>query len=218
MRVLLAIFAALVLLALMLPGIAQSHPVSKHTDEVKAPLLHEIRWYRSQTQRLLRLMGKRTYPVANAEINHPKWRPWIRDHWQARYEKARAQYRVWQKSAARWERLDRDIHRATAFAADLFGVSYAWLHACMHSEGGHHGWPPNWAGAGGPFQFLSGTFKGMSVPTWPELKPGSFTAARNKGAPVPLKYRNWYSDLGQALTAAYAFSRGYSYHWYGSGC
>jgi hypothetical protein len=61
---------------------------------------------------------------------------------------------------------------------------------------GEHGW----------WQYLPGTFEWMSN-----------SAFQVRGHP-PRVYRHRDSLLGQAWTTAWAFSEGYSYHWYGAGC
>jgi hypothetical protein len=124
-----------------------------------------------------------------------------------------------------WAALDKDVHKAIGYAAATWGVSATWMHSCAHSEGGHGRFVDNkpyirttvpriygdrWDGDGW-FQYLSGTWAWMSNAAW---KTG-----RLKGlVRPPIRYKRVDSPLGQAYTTAWAFSRGFSYHWYGSGC
>lgn len=107
-----------------------------------------------------------------------------------------------------WQAMDRSFPRALRYAAGRWGVSYQWLHACASSEGGTD--PGYFAigthGDSGWFQFLPGTWAWMSN-----------SAFQSRGAP-PAAYRHIRSVVGQTYTAAWAFSRGLSYHWYGRGC
>ena len=112
-----------------------------------------------------------------------------------------------------WRRLDGDFHKSLRAATRFWGVSYDWLHACAHSEGGHGPkfvWGSDGAGSFGPFQYLSGTFAWMSNEAW--------KATRRKGLRIPIGYKRIDSMVGQTWTAAWAFSHGLSYHWYGRGC
>lgn len=107
-----------------------------------------------------------------------------------------------------WQAMDRSFPKALRYAAGRWGVSYQWLYACAASEGGTN--PGHFAigthGDSGWFQFLPGTWAWMSN-----------SAFQSRGAP-PAAYRHIRSVVGQTYTAAWAFSRGLSYHWYGRGC
>lgn len=107
-----------------------------------------------------------------------------------------------------WQALDRSFPKALRYASDRWGVSYSWLYACAASEGGTN--PSYFAigthGDSGWFQFLPGTWAWMGR-----------SAFQSRGAP-PVAYRHIRSVVGQTYTAAWAFSRGLSYHWYGRGC
>src|SRR5262245_14049377 len=116
---------------------ASAHAAWKHeAGELKTPLLHEIKFYRSETQRLLLAMGEKRYPVAYAEQKRPEWRPWISELWRGRLQEARKEWKTYSRS---WEAMERDWHRALMWAANRFGVDYGWIHTCNHNEGGH-GW------------------------------------------------------------------------------
>jgi hypothetical protein len=97
----------------------------------------------------------------------------------------------------------------------VWNVDYDWLHNCAHSEGGHGTYIDSYGGNGW-FQFLPSTFIRMSSGqphnAWKDgykLGPG-FTP--------PTRYKKITSKLGQAWTAAWAFSHGRSGEWFGAGC
>lgn len=107
-----------------------------------------------------------------------------------------------------WAALERSFPAAAAHAGQRFGVSASWLSSCAASEGGR---TPGHiaigaAGEVGWFQYLAGTWAFMSR-----------SAFQTRGAP-PSPYRRITSIVGQTWTTAWAFSRGLSYHWHGSGC
>lgn len=124
--------------------------------------------------------------------------------WRGNRAKAKARYVAWN---ARWERLNRNMWQAIEAAAKEYGVSASWLHACASSEGGHNGWVMNHggSGAGGWFQFMSGTFYG-------------YVGKARYVNRFPAKYAYWQSRVGQAYTAAYMFKIGQSGQWTGAGC
>lgn len=194
-----------ILAALIASPTTSGHPTWKHAEPLRAPLLHEIDWHRSGTQQLRRDMGLPRFPVAHAErrTTSVAFRTWIRDLWRTRHQEARNQ---WREYFASWEALENDWHRALSSAAARFGVSYSWLHACNHGEGGHNRYADNpISDATGTMQFMPGTFYGNA--------PAAFRAAH-----VPARYMNIFSFVGQAYTAAYMFSIGQSRQWVGAGC
>lgn len=101
---------------------------------------------------------------------------------------------------------------AVAFADRVWPGSAVWLMNCSASEGGHGDWVPNTggSGAGGWMQFLNGTFYGNV--------DMAFTEARHKGFVLEPTDRDWYSSVGQAVTAAWMYVHGGRGQWYGSGC
>jgi len=111
-----------------------------------------------------------------------------------------------------WDRIDRDLHSAIRYFAAAQHVSYQWLHACIHSEGGHGptSYPVGAAGEHGPSQFLPGTFSSFAPSAWADY--------RREGIHVPARFRGWDSDTGQVAVHAWAFAHGLSWHWYGTGC
>lgn len=115
-----------------------------------------------------------------------------------------------------WRALDRDLHKAILYSADVWNVDYDWLHNCAHGEGGHGRFINSPGDGDGWFQFLPDTWQRMAFGrpynSWSDgykLGPG-FTP--------PTKYRQITSRLGQAWTAAWAFSKGLSREWFGDGC
>lgn len=90
-------------------------------------------------------------------------------------------------------------------AAARFGISSGWLIACARSEGGlgpsdYDTMNSQGSGAGGNWQFMSGTFYG------------------NAGASGLPKPWTWLDSHDQAWVAAYMFSIGQSGQWTGAGC
>lgn len=131
-----------------------------------------------------------------------------------------------------WQKLDRDLHAALAYASKRWGVSYSWLHACAHGEGGHGRFIDNKPyirtsvprifgyryDGDGWFQFLNSAHSGgFPTKTWEWMSNAAWKDGRKGGRP-PGRFRRVDSKLGQAYTAAWAFSRGHSSHWYGDGC
>lgn len=149
-----------------------------------------------------------------AETRWPASNPWIR----------------------RWTVADGSIHPALSLAGRIFGVSYGWLHACVHSEGGHvsarklrralrWGTQPGWNTAGsyafGPFQFMLSEKPAPRATEWGTFgayAEAAFTSARLRGQPVPYRFRRPDSNVGQAVVAAFMFSHGHSGQWTGAGC
>jgi hypothetical protein len=193
----------LVVIVLATAASVQAHPRWKHEEQLAAPLVHEIRWFRAEANDLRRAMGERPWLTRRYEITRPYLRPWLHELWQGRWREARADWNRYYRS---WEAQERDWHLALSRAAARFGVSYSWLHACNHSEGGHaFVWNRQGSGAFGPMQFMSGTLY-------------AYVDDARRAAGFPVRYARWDSYVGQAYTAAYMFSRGLSSHWTGSGC
>ena len=124
--------------------------------------------------------------------------------WYSNRIKAKARYLAWDRM---WEARDRSMWKAVEAAAVEYGVSAAWLHACVSTEGGHNGWVMNHggSGAGGWFQFMESTFYG-------------YVDDARRTNRFPKKYAKWTSRVGQAYTAAYMFKIGQSGQWTGAGC
>jgi hypothetical protein len=114
-----------------------------------------------------------------------------------------------------YQSLNRKFRKAVHYSGALWGVEVGWLYSCARSEGWDGGkqfsWDNNWAGAAGPWQYLSGTFDWMSNEAWKAAKK-----EHRVRLPMYLKKRD--KIFGQAFTTGWAFSHGYSYHWYGAGC
>lgn len=110
-----------------------------------------------------------------------------------------------------WALFERDLHKSAKKATLVWGISYNWIHSCMHGEGGHGpSFPVGAAGEHGPMQFLSGTFWRMAPQAW--------KAYAKRGIRIPKQYYDWDSTVGQVWTAAWAFAHGYSHEWFGRGC
>ena len=131
-------------------------------------------------------------------------------------------------ASPKWAELDRNIHLSINYSAQTWGVSASWLRSCSATEGGHgrfvdnlpylpgavpgdtiHGYRYD---GDGWFQFLTSTWRRMSSAAW----PAGYRLGPHKTPPT--RYRKINSRLGQAWTAAWAFSHGRSGEWFGSGC
>jgi opacity protein-like surface antigen len=105
-----------------------------------------------------------------------------------------------------------DWQTAVQITQRVFPGSQGWLLSCSASEGGHGSfkWNNQGSGAGGWLQFMRSTF---------ESNVGQALGhAKRHGFKLPPGTRSYYSPLGQALTGAYMWHRGWTSHWYGSGC
>lgn len=105
-----------------------------------------------------------------------------------------------------WKDCSNSNPTACAYAAAArFGISAQWLINCARSEGGlgpsdYDTMNTGGSGAGGNWQFMSGTFYGY---------------APRAGLPRP---HTWLDSHDQAWVAAYMFSIGESDQWTGAGC
>ena len=91
--------------------------------------------------------------------------------------------------------------------------SSSWLVSCSSGEGGHGQWVPNTngSGAGGWMQYMSGTF-------WSDYHAAVFDL-RSRGYVVPSDTASWYSPLGQAIAAGWAYGHDRpGGKWTGAGC
>lgn len=110
-----------------------------------------------------------------------------------------------------WNARERQNALALKTAAGIFGVKYRWLRTCnLHEGGDRMVWNHEGSKAFGPMQFMSGTF-------WAHVHR-AFSAAKARRRPVPFRFKRWDSYVGQAVTAAWMFATGRSYHWSGYGC
>lgn len=128
----------------------------------------------------------------------------------------------------KWSILDRDIHRAIDYSAQTWGVSAAWMRSCAATEGGFGRFVDNRpylpsadpkdtvrgtrVDGDGWWQFLMDTWRRMSAGAWSE----GYKLGPHKTPPT--RYLKINSRLGQAWTVAWAFKRGSSHEWHGSGC
>ena len=162
-----------------------------------------------RTQACRQFLGYRRLPQGNGWRTSPgrDYRAWVYQRWRTRAQ-ACAEVR------ATFEARDRDVRKAIRWAAQEWDVSAVWLTACAASEGGldatrivYGAEPPPTGPDTGWFQFLPGTWAWMSNEAWKATEPSP-----------PPRYRRILSPVGQAYTAAWAFSHGLSYHWFGRGC
>lgn len=191
---------ALTVLALTLGGVigettAQAKAVK--SVAVACPgVVQGVYYYRNATWGWQKQLGEKpTRSVFNASRVHScKYARWVARQWMTRATVKRKAYKA---TFGRYEWANANIDNAISFAGPIFGVSTGRLHNRVSSEGRHGGWICNSQGshACGWFQFMSGTYY-------------SYSGTAFSASHVPLKYNSWYSPLGQALTAAYMFSKG----------
>lgn len=106
-----------------------------------------------------------------------------------------------------------DWQTAVRVVQAAYPGSAGWLLACSSSEGGHGGWVPNrqGSGAGGWMQYMSATF-------WTDFAAASRDLGR-RGISYPPSARSWYSPLGQAIAAGWAFGHArWGGKWTGRSC
>jgi Transglycosylase-like domain len=87
---------------LYLAELAFGHARWKHEPgELRAPLVHETGFFRSETWRLQDAMSVPRFPSVYAErrTQGDDFRLWLRELWRDRLERARARYGEWQASA-----------------------------------------------------------------------------------------------------------------------
>jgi hypothetical protein len=120
-------------------------------------------------------------------------------------------FRGW--ALSRWHRtLDRCQHvlsrtipptddwlTAVRYVQRAFPGSEWWLRSCSSGEGGWGRWVPNTqgSGAGGWMQYMDGTF-------WHDFNRAAYDL-RSRGFRVPPSAASWYSPLGQAVAAGWAY-------------
>lgn len=149
----------------------------------------------------------------------PNWRTLQKAYFdESDYDQAVQLADRWQQ---KWENylvfLGKNPEEAIEYAAHYWGVSADWLKACAKDEGGlgpmkwnggaydsnpYDGRPPGTRGsrAYGTMQFMQGTFEGHVI---------------YSNAPLP---HRWNDALDQAMTAAWMFKHGLSWHWEGDSC
>lgn len=114
---------------------------------------------------------------------------------------------------------DASWYRAVEYVRGIFPEQAAWVRNCSSSEGASPDglraarltMNRDGSGAGGPMQFMVGTFFSNV--------DGAFAEARRRGAAVPHSWRSWSSYAGQAITAAWMRWRGTDHgQWEGANC
>ena len=152
-------------------------------------------WSRGEGRKFVVWLRAHGSTPARFEREHPRLAAMFKQPWPPRPER-------------NWAQMNRNFRVAAGYAQERLGVSASWLVSCASTEGGTN---PGYvaigsAGEVGWMQYLPGTWAWMSN-----------SAFQTRGHP-PRAYRQIRSMLGQVWTAGWAFSRGYSHHWHGSGC
>lgn len=115
-------------------------------------------------------------------------------------------------------RADASWSRALDYVSDVFPAERPWVQACSSSEGASPDglraarltMNREGSGAGGPMQFMSGTFYGNV--------DAAAAETRRRGHRFLPAWRRWSSYAGQALTAANMKRRGQQGQWTGARC
>lgn len=177
----------------------------------------------------------------NVRPRHParEIRPWRRSEvlagWRARIDRQKSWPRVgvyghrWRWYEGHPERGWGFYERATKLVAVVWGSgAKSWTISCSRSEGhgmmvwnggyfdpylryGHGPGPGGASTAYGPMQFMESTLYSNV--------DGAFSVARHNGVPgLPRRYKDWNSNIGQALAAGYMWSKGGTSAWTGANC
>lgn len=158
---------------------------------------------------------------------------------------ADSKFDIQNKWIKKWVTLDQNIHQAVVEAAKTFKVSGSLLETIVGREGGNVnpaklrvticdpyafgiagggglGWNNLGSSAFGPFQFLLGIKPACNHAsawgTFSSFDDAAFQAAKEKGNPVPYRFKHPASNVGQAIVAAYMISKGGLHHWCASMC
>ncbi len=134
-----------------------------------------------------------------------KYRRWIFGIWYDRRVKCERDLRVLNAANTNW-------WLATTYANRVFPGSRGWLISCSASEGGHTSYVYNRQGSGaqGWLQFMTGTFYAHVAAAARETVSRGFVFLKS--------WNSIFSPAGHALTGAYMYSRGMTFHWVGAGC
>jgi len=144
-----------------------------------------------------------------------------------------------------WDRRDYNIYPAMKVASSIFGISYSTLvtindreggnvhrdrlhttlcspYALGNGGGGGVGWNNSGSSAFGPMQFMMDSKPACNRHskwgTFASFDNAAFQEAKRRGVPVPYRFKNPASNVGQAIVAAYMISRGGIGHWCASMC
>lgn len=152
-------------------------------------------------------------PPSKAGLDHRKlaavgsrFRQWIVGSWGERLEECERTLAATVPATGDWRTAVRIVQR-------FFPGSEWWLIACSSSEGGHGRWVPNTqgSGAGGWMQYMEPTF-------WGDFRAALADLAA-RGIRAPPSASSWYSPLGQAIAAGWAYSHARpSGKWTGGSC
>ncbi len=139
--------------------------------------------------------------------------------------------RLFHKAQARWtsrelretllaivRTADRSWSAALDYVSQVFPAQRPWVQACSSSEGASPDglraerltMNREGSGAGGPMQFMAGTFYGNVDDAAAET--------RSRGHRFLPEWKRWSSYAGQGLTAAYMKWRGWQGQWTGARC
>lgn len=167
-------------------------------------LARRVRHHRVATWRCQDELGERRVRAARPASALPPsldYRRWVAGLWRTRARRCALLRARTIPLVATWQEAVRAAQR-------VFPGTDGWLLACSGGEGGHGGFVMNHqgSGAGGWMQFVYSTYAANA--------DDAFAAARGKGFRVDPRANDWRHPLGQALTAAYMRSRGWSAtHW-----
>lgn len=142
-----------------------------------------------------------------------------------------------------WDKRDVSIYPSMKVASRIFRISYNTLYTVNDREGGNvhrdrlHrtlcdpyslgigggggvGWNNSGSYAFGPMQFMMDDKPACNSDwgTFGSYDDKAFQEAKRRGVPIPYRFKNPASNVGQAITAAYMISTGGIGHWCASMC
>lgn len=161
-----------------------------------------IQFYRNATWGYQTKMEVKLTKASKSPIYGCKYARWVADLWRGRTHRVAKAYDLHVLPAINdWQTSVKIVQRVYPDTDD-------WLLSCSGGEGGHGGFVMNHegSGAGGWMQFLADTFYSNV--------DNALADVRAKGFIVSARVRSWYHPLGQALTAAFMRTMGWSHtHW-----
>lgn len=180
----------------LIAGLLGTHTAKANDLKKECPgVVTGIKFYKHSTWRWQDSFEIRHTKASKQQVASCRYGKWVAKLWRQRAWQLRDYNRT-------LENANRDFGRAARFAHAVFPEiteTRLWYRADV--EGGHGGWVERSdTHVGGWFQFMEGTYYGRSYQ--------AFSEARRRGFPLPAKFNNWYSVLGQNVTAAYMFNIG----------
>jgi len=137
----------------------------------------------------------------------------------------------------KWTKKDHSLSKSIEAASWTFKISAGWLWACNEAEGGNvsrrklavsirHSEGKGWnvtghSAAFGPWQYMLGARPPSGPHEWGTFGSyvhAAFRDAKARGVAIPYRFKRPDSYVGQAITTAYMFKHGLSWHWVGAGC